>query len=80
MTSIKMVQFWNTPLPLSSYVQHSSTPLTFDIQFQTNPPPPPFPNDNQSIKTTQGQVGFRLPNSYPEQILKIKNLFFVFLL
>ena len=38
---------FKTP-PLSSYVRSSSTPLTLDVQFQTNPPR--SPNDNQSIK------------------------------
>ena len=40
--------FQDSPLHLSSYVQHSSTPLILDAQFQTNPSP--SPNDNQSVK------------------------------
>ena len=32
---------------MSNYVQNSFTSLTFDVQFQMNPPP--SPNDNQSI-------------------------------
>ena len=39
MTFMKTVQFRRTPTPLSSYVQETSTPLTLDFQFQTNPPP-----------------------------------------
>ena len=42
--------FQDPPPPLSSYVQNSSTSLTMDIRFQTNPLPLPSPNDNQSIK------------------------------
>ena len=54
--------------------QNSSTFLTLDVQFQTNPPPL-FPNDNQPIKKSiiQGwllyvirsflQVGFHFSNS-----------------
>ena len=34
---MKIVQFSQPPPPLSVYVQNSSTPLTFDVQFQTNP-------------------------------------------
>ena len=43
MTSMKIVQFPIPPTPLSIYVQKSSTPLTLDVQLQTNPPPPPHP-------------------------------------
>ena len=40
MTSIKIVQFSRPPYPvLSIYIQNSSTPLTLDVQFQTNLPP-----------------------------------------
>ena len=46
-TSMKIVQFSRPPTPLSSYVHNSSTPLTLDVQFQTNPCPPL--NDSQSI-------------------------------
>ena len=49
MTFMKVSQFSRPPTPLSIYVEDSSTPLTLDIQFQTNPPPPGSPNDNQSI-------------------------------
>ena len=42
--------FQDPPPPLSSYVQNSSTSLTMDVRFQTNPLPLPSPNDNQSIK------------------------------
>ena len=44
--------FQDPPSPLSIYVQNSSTPLTLNVQLQTNQPPPPplTPNDNQSIK------------------------------
>ena len=45
---MKIVQFSRPPTLLSIYVQNSSTPLTLDIQFQTNHSP--SPNDNQSIK------------------------------
>ena len=37
-TSMKIVQF--SRLPLSIYDQSSATPLTLDVQFQTNPPSP----------------------------------------
>ena len=53
MMSMKIVQFPKPLPPLSIYVQNSSTPLTLDVQFQTNTPPPTTissPNDNQSIK------------------------------
>ena len=40
MTSMKIVQYLRPPTLLSSYVQNSYTPLTLDVQFQTNPPPP----------------------------------------
>ena len=33
---------------LSSYIQNSSTPLTLDVQFPTNPPPPLQMITNQS--------------------------------
>ena len=46
MTSMKIVQFSRPPPPLfppiphlSIYVQNSSTSLTLDVQFQTNPRP-----------------------------------------
>ena len=35
MTSMKIGQFPRPPSPLSSYDQNSSTPLTLDVQFQT---------------------------------------------
>ena len=38
MTSIKIVQFLRPPTPLSICFQNSSTPLTLDVQFQTNLP------------------------------------------
>ena len=38
MTSMKIVQFSRTPTPVSIYVQNSSTPLSLDVQFQTNLP------------------------------------------
>ena len=38
-TSTNIVQFSRPPTPLFIYVQNSSTPLTLDVQFQTNPPP-----------------------------------------
>ena len=51
MASMKIVQFPRRPPPLLSYVQNSSTPLTLDVQFETNLSPlPPSPNENQSIK------------------------------
>ena len=34
----KLSNFQDLPLPLSSYIQNSSTSLTLDVQFQTNPP------------------------------------------
>ena len=34
----KLSNFQDPPTSLSFYVQYSSTPLTLDIQFQTNPP------------------------------------------
>ena len=34
----KLSNFQDPTPPLSIYVQNSSTPLTFDVQFQTNPP------------------------------------------
>ena len=40
MTSIKIVKFLTPPTLLLVYVQTSSIPLTLDIQFQMNPPPP----------------------------------------
>ena len=48
MTSMKTVQFSRPPTPLSRYIQNSYTPLTLDVQFQTNPLPSPY--DNQSTK------------------------------
>ena len=36
----KLSNFQDPPPSLSTYVQNSSTPLTLDVQFQTNPPPP----------------------------------------
>ena len=36
MTSMKIVQFLR--VPLSIYIQNSSTSLTLDVQFQKNPP------------------------------------------
>ena len=56
----KLSNFQDHPPPLSIYIQNSSTPLTWDVQFQKKsspllpPPSPPPPrlslNDNQSIK------------------------------
>ena len=60
MTSMKIVQFSGPPTPpppLVIYVQNASTPLTLDVQFQTNPPPP-SPYDNQSIKRKQSKDGY----------------------
>ena len=34
----KLANFQEPPLPLSIYVQNSSTPLTLEVQFQTKPP------------------------------------------
>ena len=39
MRSMKIIQFSRPPTPLSIYIQNSSTSLTLDVQFQTNPPP-----------------------------------------
>ena len=51
MMSMKIVQFPKPLPPLSIYVQNSSTPLTLDVQFQTNTPPTiSSPNNNQSFK------------------------------
>ena len=53
MTGVKLFNFYNHLSRLSIYVQNSSTPLTLDVQFQTNQNPPspfPSPNDNQPIK------------------------------
>ena len=60
----KLSSFQDTPHALSMYVQNSSTLLTLDVQFQTNPP---FLSDNQSVKRKHNpkmtikcyQVGFR---------------------
>ena len=54
---MRIVQFLGPPTPypsLSIYVKNSSTTLTLDAQFQTNPPPL-FPNDKQSIKKSMIQ-------------------------
>ena len=45
--------FKTPPTPLSIYVQNSSTPLTLDVQFQTNLP---CPNDNQLKQTNPGMT------------------------
>ena len=48
MASMKIVKFSRPPVHLSSYVQNSSTSLTFDVQFWINAPL--SPHDIQSIK------------------------------
>ena len=53
MTSMKIVQFSRPPTPLSICVQNYFTPLTLDVQFQTNPYP--SPGDNQSFKRKHNQ-------------------------
>ena len=68
----KLSNFQDTPPPLSIYAQNSSIPLTLDVRFQTNLPPPlqMITNQNQLKENIiQGwllrvirsffQVGFR---------------------
>ena len=48
-TSMKISNFQDAKPPLSIYIQNSFTPLTLDVQFQTNLPPslPPQMITNQ---------------------------------
>ena len=52
MTSWKIFQFSRSPTPSSIYLQNSSTPLTWKVQFQTNTAPPPSMLSGPSFRST----------------------------
>ena len=50
MTSMEIVQFSRPPTPLVQLRPNFFHPLDLGRPIPNDPPPPPFPNDNQSIK------------------------------
>ena len=63
---MKIIQFLRPPPPLSIYVPNSSTPLTLDVQFQMNSPPPnpppPHPTPSIYLSPIDSQSIKRKPN------------------
>ena len=52
----KLSIFQDPPLPLSIYFQNSSTPLTLDVQFQTNEIKTETKPSHVTFKSTTGSI------------------------
>ena len=65
LTSMKIVQFSRHPTPLSIYVQNSSTPWNFDVQFQTTPPLSKWYRACERTKSKQKQNQVKSHSNWP---------------